>query len=51
VTGLWLALAAAAVGILAALLSRRWIGGVTGDTLGASAELAELAAIVVAVAV
>lgn len=48
--GLELALAAAIAGLVAALVSRRWLGGVTGDTLGASAELAELAALVVAVA-
>jgi adenosylcobinamide-GDP ribazoletransferase len=50
-TALWLGLAAAAVGVVAAVVGRRWLGGVTGDTLGASAELAELAALVVAVAV
>ncbi len=50
VTGLELAAAAVLVGVGAALVCRRWLGGVTGDTLGASAELAELAALVVAVA-
>jgi adenosylcobinamide-GDP ribazoletransferase len=34
-----------------ALAARRWLGGVTGDVLGASAELTEVAALVVAVAV
>jgi adenosylcobinamide-GDP ribazoletransferase len=33
------------------LVVRRWLGGVTGDVLGASAELTEIAALVVAVAV
>jgi adenosylcobinamide-GDP ribazoletransferase len=33
------------------LALRRWLGGVTGDALGASAELTEAAALVVAVAV
>lgn len=50
VVGLELAAAALVVSVCAALLCRRWLGGVTGDTLGASAELAELAALVVAVA-
>jgi adenosylcobinamide-GDP ribazoletransferase len=50
VTGLELAVAAAIVGALAAVVCRRWLGGVTGDTLGASAELAELTALIVAVA-
>ena len=36
---------------LFALVARRWLGGVTGDVLGASAELTEIAALVVAVAV
>jgi adenosylcobinamide-GDP ribazoletransferase len=51
VTGLELAAAASVVALVTAGLWRRWLGGVTGDTLGASAELAELTALVVAVAV
>lgn len=51
VTGVELALAASVAGLVAAAVSRRWLGGVTGDTLGASSELAELTALVVAVAV
>jgi adenosylcobinamide-GDP ribazoletransferase len=52
---LWLhalPLLAAAVGVavVAGLASRRALGGVTGDVLGAAAELAELAGLVVAVA-
>jgi adenosylcobinamide-GDP ribazoletransferase len=35
---------------VAAMLSFRWLGGITGDVLGAAAELAETAALVVAVA-
>lgn len=34
----------------AIVVARRWLGGVTGDVLGATAELAELAALVAAVA-
>jgi cobalamin synthase len=51
VTGVELALAAAVAGLVAAAVCRRWLAGVTGDTLGASSELAELTALVVAVAV
>jgi adenosylcobinamide-GDP ribazoletransferase len=43
--------AAAGVALVVGVAARRWLGGVTGDVLGASAELAELAALVVAVAV
>jgi adenosylcobinamide-GDP ribazoletransferase len=43
--------AVAAVAVVAFFAARRWLGGVTGDVLGAAAELAELAALVVAVAV
>ncbi len=43
--------AAAGVAIVVGIGAQRWLGGVTGDVLGASAELAELAALVVAVAV
>lgn len=47
-----LPLLAAATGVVlvAGLGARRWLGGVTGDVLGATAELAELAALVTAVA-
>jgi adenosylcobinamide-GDP ribazoletransferase len=41
---------AAAVTLVAAVVARRWLGGITGDVLGASAELAELAVLVTAVA-
>jgi cobalamin 5'-phosphate synthase/cobalamin synthase len=51
----WHGLAAAAgvavVAVLAAAWWRHWLGGVTGDTLGATSELAELTALVVLVAV
>lgn len=41
-----LALAAAAgVALLLGVFYRRWLGGVTGDTLGATVELAEVAAL------
>jgi adenosylcobinamide-GDP ribazoletransferase len=43
--------AVAVVSVVAFAAARRWLGGVTGDVLGAAAELAELAALVVAVAV
>ena len=43
--------AAAGVALVVGVAARRWLGGVTGDVLGASAELAELAALVVAVAI
>jgi adenosylcobinamide-GDP ribazoletransferase len=48
--GAVLAAVAAIVAGAAPLACRRWLGGVTGDTLGAAAELAELAALVAAVA-
>jgi adenosylcobinamide-GDP ribazoletransferase len=41
---------AAAVTVVVGLLAARWLRGVTGDVLGAAAELAETAALVVAVA-
>jgi adenosylcobinamide-GDP ribazoletransferase len=47
----WVLAAVAVVAVVAFAGARRWLGGVTGDVLGASAELAELAALVVAVAV
>lgn len=37
--------AAAAVALLVGAWCRRWIGGVTGDTLGAATEVAEVAAL------
>jgi adenosylcobinamide-GDP ribazoletransferase len=40
----------AAVTVVAGVLAFRWLGGITGDILGATAELAETAALVVAVA-
>jgi adenosylcobinamide-GDP ribazoletransferase len=42
--------AAAVVALLVGTAARRALGGVTGDVLGAGAELAEIAALVVAVA-
>jgi adenosylcobinamide-GDP ribazoletransferase len=39
-----------ALAVALALLLRRWLGGITGDTLGATIELAELTALSVAVA-
>jgi cobalamin synthase len=39
------------VTVLAGAFARRRFGGTTGDVLGASVELAELAALVAAVAV
>jgi len=43
--------AAAGVLLLAGLLARGWLGGVTGDVLGAAVEAAEVAGLVVAVAI
>jgi adenosylcobinamide-GDP ribazoletransferase len=43
--------AAAAVTLLVGVAVKRWLGGVTGDVLGAAAELVELAVLVTAVAV
>jgi adenosylcobinamide-GDP ribazoletransferase len=40
--------AVAAVTLVLGVLFRRWLGGVTGDTLGAASELAELTALLVA---
>ena len=40
---------AAASAVVVGLTARAWLGGVTGDILGASAELTELAALVAAV--
>lgn len=49
--GLWLVAAAAATTAACGAFFRRWIGGVTGDALGATIQLAELAALATAVAV
>jgi adenosylcobinamide-GDP ribazoletransferase len=46
----WLALVPPAAIVPLALGARAWLGGVTGDVLGAAAELTELAALVTAVA-
>jgi adenosylcobinamide-GDP ribazoletransferase len=48
--GLELAGCAAATVVVAGLLFARWLGGVTGDTLGATAEVAETLALVTAAA-
>jgi len=49
--GLVLLAVALGVALAAYVLLRAWLGGTTGDTLGAAAETAELAALVAAVAV
>jgi adenosylcobinamide-GDP ribazoletransferase len=43
--------AAVAVTLVCGLGARRWLGGVTGDVLGATTELAELAGLVAGVAI
>jgi adenosylcobinamide-GDP ribazoletransferase len=48
--GLVVAAAAAALAVVLGLLFRAWLGGITGDTLGATSESAELLALVVAAA-
>jgi adenosylcobinamide-GDP ribazoletransferase len=48
--GLVLCGAGAAVAILCGVGSRLWLGGVTGDTLGATVQLVEITALVVLVA-
>ena len=48
--GLAVAGAAALVGLGAWFVFRRWLGGVTGDALGATSEVAELTALLVAAA-
>jgi cobalamin 5'-phosphate synthase/cobalamin synthase len=50
VDGAFLIACALATALVLALLFRRWLGGVTGDALGASVELTELVVLVVAVA-
>ncbi len=47
--GLWLTGAALGLATLLGTGCRRWLGGVTGDTLGAATELTETAALVLAV--
>jgi adenosylcobinamide-GDP ribazoletransferase len=49
--GYWLVAAALCTAVLAALFFRRWLGGATGDCLGAATELSETVALVVAAAV
>jgi adenosylcobinamide-GDP ribazoletransferase len=49
--GLAAAAAAATVCVVLGLFYRRWLGGVTGDLLGAAAKVAETAALVAALAV
>jgi adenosylcobinamide-GDP ribazoletransferase len=49
-SGGWLVVAAAAVAVALGLWYRRWLGGATGDCLGAATELCETAVLVVAVA-
>jgi adenosylcobinamide-GDP ribazoletransferase len=50
VDGALLAGCAVALALAGALFLRRWLGGVTGDTLGAGLELTETAVLVIAVA-
>ena len=50
VDGLVVVGAAAAVAVLLGVVFRAWLGGVTGDTLGATSEATELVALVVAAA-
>jgi adenosylcobinamide-GDP ribazoletransferase len=49
-TGLWLVVTAAAVATMLGFWFRSWLGGATGDCLGAATELCETAVLVVAVA-
>jgi adenosylcobinamide-GDP ribazoletransferase len=46
-TGLVVAAAVAGLAVACGLAARAWLGGVTGDTLGATIQLAEVAALVV----
>jgi adenosylcobinamide-GDP ribazoletransferase len=50
-TGAAMAAVALALAVAAAVALRAWLGGVTGDTLGAVVELTEAAGLVVAVAI
>ena len=49
-SGAWLAAAACVVAMVLGLVYRRWLGGATGDALGAVTEIAEATVLVVAVA-
>jgi adenosylcobinamide-GDP ribazoletransferase len=49
-TSVWLVVTAAAVAAVLGLWFRRWLGGATGDCLGAATELCETAVLVVAAA-
>src|SRR5438034_959561 len=49
-TGAWLVATAAAVALVLGLWFRRWLGGATGDCLGAATELCETAVLIVAAA-
>jgi adenosylcobinamide-GDP ribazoletransferase len=51
VAGIAGAAAGAGCAVVLALLVRRWLGGVTGDVLGATAKLAETAFLVTALGV
>jgi adenosylcobinamide-GDP ribazoletransferase len=51
VDGLAVVVAAAGTALVVGLFVRRWLGGVTGDVLGATTELAQAAGLVVLVAV
>lgn len=51
VDGLWAAGAAAATALILGLVFRAWLGGVTGDTLGAVSEVVGLVALLVFVGV
>jgi adenosylcobinamide-GDP ribazoletransferase len=48
--GYWLVVAALGVALIAALFYRRWLGGATGDCLGATTEVCETTVLVVATA-
>jgi len=49
--GVWLALAAVATAAGLGVIYRRWLGGVTGDCLGAAIQLAETIVLVIAAGV
>jgi adenosylcobinamide-GDP ribazoletransferase len=48
--GVWLVVTAAALAVVLGLWFRSWVGGATGDCLGAATELCETAVLVVAAA-